>query len=407
MSVAVLVRGIYWASKWDAGLLFNDSVYYSGQAVKILDGQWFRDPFFDLPGAEHGPLTSLLMAPLSIGDTPHRWQRLVTLVCGLVLVWVLVRWVSEMASDRAGLAAGAIAAVHPNLWMNDGLVMAESVALVFMAAGLWLAWRCAAGRAGAGRAGAGWWQPGVLLGLATLARSEMLLVAVVLVAWWTWRDRGSGCWRLLAAAVVVVAPWTVWNATRFDQSVLLTTNEGGVLLGANCDATYSGRDIGGWSILCLGADPDYRPDEDAAVRSARQRSIAVSYARSHVSDLPQVLGARVLRTFDLHGFSSQLHQDVGEERPRWAVWVGIGVFWLLLPLSVLGWRRLGRSDRPFVVAPVVVAAVTAVVFYAGHRLRVTGEPSMVVLSAVAVARMVVPVVSNVRESVAARLRPSG
>jgi hypothetical protein len=382
MLVAVLVRVAYWISKWDAALLFNDSVYYSGQAVKLFHGEWFRDPFFDMPGAEHGPLTSLLMAPLSGGSDPHRWQRLVTVVCGIVLVWLVMKWVSEMTSTRAGLIAGGLAAVHPNLWMNDGLVMAESVALVLMVAGLWTAWRRSGG---VGRFG--WWAPGVLLGLASLARSEMLLVAVIVAGWWLWRERGSGCWRLLVAAVVVVTPWTAWNATRFDAPVLLTTNEGGVMLGANCDATYSGRDIGGWSILCLAADPEYRPDEDAAVRSSRQRSIAASYVRTHLSSVPEVMAARVLRTFDLYGFESQMHQDVGEERPRWAVWAGIAVFWVLVPLSVLGWRRLGRDAHPFVLAPVVVSVVTALVFYAGHRLRVTGEPSMAVLSAVGVAHV--------------------
>jgi len=383
MLVAVLVRVAYWLSKWDAGLLFNDSVYYSGQAVKLLHGEWFRDPFFDLPGAEHGPLTSLLMAPFSGGPDPVRWQRLVTVVCGIVLVWVLMRWVTEMATPRAGWIAGGIAAVHPNLWMNDGLVMAESVALVLMVAGLWMAWRRSNGP---GRGG--WWVPGVLLGLAALARSEMLLVAVVVAAWVVWRSRRSGAWRLVVAGLLVVAPWTAWNATRFDRPVLLTTNEGGVALGANCDATYSGPDIGGWSILCLGSDPTYRPDEDAAVRSARQRSIAAAYVRSHLSSVPEVVAARVLRTFDLYGFDSQFHQDTGEERPRLAVWAGIVMFWLLTPLSVLGWRRLRRDDRPFVLAPAVVAGLTAVVFYAGHRLRVTGEPSMVVLAALAVAQMV-------------------
>lgn len=383
MLVAVLVRVAYWLSKWDAALLFNDSVYYSGQAVKLVHGEWFRDPFFDLPGAEHGPLTSLLMAPLSGGSDPVRWQRLVTVLCGIVLVWVIMRWVSEMASERAGLIAGGVAAVHPNLWMNDGLVMAESVGLVLMVTGLWLAWRRSRGPARGG-----WWWPGVVLGLAALARSEMLLVAVLVAGWLFWRSRRSGAWRLALGALLVVAPWTAWNATRFERPVLLTTNEGGVALGANCDATYSGPDIGGWSILCLGSDPSYRPDEDAAVRSDRQRGLAASYVRSHLGSVPKVIVARVLRTFDLHGFGSQLHQDTGEERPAWAVWAGIGVFWALLPLSVLGARRVRREDRPFVFAPVVVAALTAVVFYAGHRLRVTGEPSMVVLSAIAAAHLV-------------------
>ncbi len=33
--------------------------------------------------------------------------------------------------------------------------------------------------------------------------------------------------------------------------MLLTTNDGTTLLGANCQDTYYGSDIGGWSLFCV------------------------------------------------------------------------------------------------------------------------------------------------------------
>ena len=48
-------------------LSLNDSYYYSGQAYQLAHGRLFRELFVDQPGAEHGPLTSLLMAPFSFG----------------------------------------------------------------------------------------------------------------------------------------------------------------------------------------------------------------------------------------------------------------------------------------------------------------------------------------------------
>ena len=53
-----------------APLMLNDSLYYSLQARQLAHGVWFRELFVDQPGAEHGPLTSTLMAVVSWGDIP-------------------------------------------------------------------------------------------------------------------------------------------------------------------------------------------------------------------------------------------------------------------------------------------------------------------------------------------------
>ena len=66
--------------KWHQPLLFNDSVYYSEQAKLLTRGLWYREVYLaeGLPGAEHGPLTSTLLAPVSWVHDPVPWQRLVT-----------------------------------------------------------------------------------------------------------------------------------------------------------------------------------------------------------------------------------------------------------------------------------------------------------------------------------------
>ena len=78
-----------------------------------------------------------------------------------------------------------------------------------------------------------------------------------------WMPRRS-CWRRPRSTV---APWALYNLARFDRPVLLSTNDGTTLLGANCDTTYY-DDLGGWDIRCLEPVPN---DEtvDASVRSAR------------------------------------------------------------------------------------------------------------------------------------------
>jgi 4-amino-4-deoxy-L-arabinose transferase-like glycosyltransferase len=389
VGVAAVVRLVYWATKFGDKLLLNDSWYYSAQARQLSQGIWFREMFADRPGAEHGPLTSILMAPLSYASDYQNWQRLLTVATGIALVWVLGRFTEAIAGRRAGVVAAALAALYPNLWMNDGLVMSESVSMLFTALSLWAAWWAAAAvetRSLARRS----LVLGATLGLGVLARSELLLLVPLVVAWLTIvRRRDARTWRpaLLALVTVatVVGPWVGFNLARFERPVVLTTNDGTTLLGANCPPVYSGPVLGGWVVDCVTADPRYGIDEEPSVRSARQRSEALHFVRDHVTEVPKVVIARIGRSFDLYGLDQLVLQDVGEERPRWAVWVGIAWFWTLAALAVVGARLVARRERLLLLAPVVVAFAATVLFYGAHRIRSSAEPSIVVFAAVAVA----------------------
>ncbi len=411
---AIWRLGVLAFDKWDQPLLLNDSLYYSAQAQQLVDGVWFREIFVDRPGAEHGPLTSVLLATVSWVDQPVPWQRLVTVLCGIATIVVIGLLARRIGGDRVGLVAAAIAAVYPNLWMNDGLVMSESVSVLVVSLALWAAHRLLA-EVGADDApstdGVG---PhvsraatsaalvaGVLAGLAALARSELALLTpavMVLVAVRLLRGRPAGApWgRSLLIPLMVglsslltVAPWVVFNLTRFDETVTLTTNDGTTLLGSYCDASFSGPNIGGWSLLCVVADPDYAMDEEPSVRSGRQRDLAIDYAKEHVGDLPKVVAARIGRTLDLYGLDSLVAQDVGEERYRWASWAGIVMWWALAVAATIGGVVLRRRGAPatwplwLLLCPVASVTITTVVFYGGHRIRSSMEPTVIVLAALA------------------------
>ncbi len=408
VAAGALVRAVYWLTKWNTNLKLNDSMYYSGQAYQLGQGRWFRELFVDQPGAEHGPLTSLLMAPVSWMDDQDvrvRLQRLVTVVTGIALVWVIGRLGTQVAGRRAGLMAAGVAAVYPNLWMNDGLVMSESISMLLVALALWAAWNAAS--SGSTRDLV---LLGVALGLGTLARSEVALMAVLLVVWvGLVLRRHGGAWRRAALAWAVcgavLAPWVGFNLARFEEPVLLTTNDGTTLLGANCPETYSGEELGGWFVFCVVKEPEYRMEEEPSVRSVRQRDIALHFMWAHKRELPKVILARVGRTLDLYGLDSLVHQDVGEDRPRWASWAGIGMFWCLAVMAVFGARRVGRRLRSVLLIPVAVSVATTVLFYGGHRIRSTAEPSVVLLAAVLCAEVLVPRAAAWRQARSAS--PSG
>lgn len=391
--------GVLVVDKWSQPLLLNDSLYYSAQARQLADGVWFREIFVDRPGAEHGPLTSTLLSVVSWGDDPTPWQRLGTVLAGIVTVWLLARLALRLAGPAAATAAAWIAAAYPNLWMNDGLVMSESFSVLAVVVLLHVALgplgddppppRPAGERS---RSAVPWRLVlvGVVVGLAMLARSELALVAVGLVVLAfvspaaRWSARVVGAVAVAAGAAVTIAPWVVFNLARFERPVTLTTNDGTTLLGSSCDETFSGPELGGWSLACVVADPDYAMDEEPSVRSARQRSLAIDYLRAHADELPKVVTARLARTLDLYGLDSLVAQDVGEERYRWASWAGIVSWWALAPLALLGVRAVSVRRRMLLALPVVSVVVTSVTFYGAHRIRSSLEPVVVVLAAITV-----------------------
>jgi hypothetical protein len=229
---------------------------------------------------------------------------------------------------------------------------------------------------------------GATVGLAALARSELLILAP-LFALIGVRSNPVKAWARRAALVLLsslamLAPWVAYNMPRFDHLVLISTNEGGALRGANCDDVYSGPALGGWSVLCVIDDLD-RPGEDASGRAVRLRHEAISYVQQHRDRVPVVVAARLLRSADLYGLSDLVRFDVGEERARWASWTGIVSWWLLAPFAALGWWRQRRRNGWILISPVIGVVVTTIAFYGAHRLRSPMEPVVVICAAVAIA----------------------
>lgn len=389
--VAITAVGGAWrllylvAVKIDDALLLNDSIYYSIQAGRNSEGDWFREGLTNLPGAEHGPLTSLYLTPWSLGPGDNvAWQRFATTLLGIATVFLIGVLGRRIGGPRVGLVAAAIAAVYPNLWINDSLVMSESLALLLVTASLLVALGLDRSPSNTTAVALG-----VLVGLGALTRSEIALFAAgfAVLAWWRGSERG---WArltrpalVLAASLVTVSPWLLYNAGRFEHTVLMSTNDGTTLLGANCQTTYE-VDLGGWDIRCL--EPVPTDDSmDASVRSKLRRDIALDYVRDNLERVPLVVVARMGRLLDVYGLSSLVDLDVGEEKAAWAVWTAIVMWWGLAALAAFGWwEGRGRDRRAWwwLAVPLGTVVVTTVLFYGAHRLRIPAEPVIVVLAAV-------------------------
>jgi 4-amino-4-deoxy-L-arabinose transferase-like glycosyltransferase len=383
---------------------FYDAGYYELQARQIGKGHGYNDPFLFLPGAsqrsapaaDHPPLTVFTILPvIAAGDAIGfaesttqllvRFEMLLIGLCGVALMAMLAR---RLAGDTAGLIAAGIAALYPYLWVNDGLIMSESLAVLAVVGALLLTLRLGDDRR----------LPialalGLVCGVAALARAELILLAPLLALplLRTWRDR-SWAERLKPVAVVaagtvlIVGPWVAFNLSRFDEPTFISTNDGIAILGSTCDAVFSGPAIGLTNLtVCI---PKHAPPGDQSVVSKIYRQRAHDYINDgNRAQFVKVVLARIGRDWGLFRPLDMRFINESEGRPRWLTTLGMWWYYPLLALALAGAVMLHRRRVriwPLAVPPIVVTVGT-LLSYGQTRFRVPAEPVIVVLAACAVA----------------------
>lgn len=375
--------------------LWTDEVFYSRGASAIAHGRWFENPFEPgVPSAGHAPMTVVMLAPVSWLDGVVTAQRLLMALYGTMVVagiGALTRW---LVDRRTALVATAFGAVYAGLWLNDVMVMSETFAAATVLGILWSAYHY--------RGHVSWRSAvlfGVAVGLAGYARTELLgLGGVIGIAlMWSVRDDASrpiGRGHLVAAGLVSVAllaPWVIRNQIEFEEPVYISTQDGGTLLGANCEPAYDGRFVGFWLIECVSAVP-MREGEDQSQTEARYRAEAVDYIGEHVSELPRVVVFRVARGFGLYRPNEMTIVNQLDGRNRWASWLSTVQFWVFGLLATAGlrwWPSSGvrRIPRWPVVATMVFTVVMMAITYGNPRFRIPIEPGLVLAAAVGAVAM--------------------
>jgi 4-amino-4-deoxy-L-arabinose transferase-like glycosyltransferase len=384
---ALVVRLVYVLVQLRHDPLGGDSLYYSLQGHDLAHGRWFIEPYrFRLdhvtePSAYHPPLFSLYLGVVSrLGADSFLAHRIAACVVGAAAVGAIGFLGRRLAGNRAGLLAAGIAALYPYLWINDAVVLSESL-LALTTAWMLLAayafwripspWRAAALGAG--------------IGLLALTRAEGVLLFALLalpvafaVPGLEWRRRLERIGVMALAALALVLPWVAFNLARFEAPAYLSTGSGVTLVDSSCNAVYSGPFIGWWSFLCI---PD-RISNDEAVNDRENREVALGYVRRHISELPTVVAARVgrmwglfrpLQTADLDG------RGVNADR------AGLVASYVLIPLAIGGLVVLRRRREPIMpmLALGAMVTITAALFYGAVRFRVPADVAIVVCAAVA------------------------
>lgn len=402
IGVTIVTAGALWlrlAYVWtarDGRPLGGDALYYHATANLVASGKGFVNPFVYLleggleQSAEHPPLFSLYLAAVSwLGFTTVHHHLVAGALLGSATVLVGALAGREIGGPVLGIASAVLLAVYPNVWRHDGMVMSETAAVFATVLTIWFAYRF-------------WWRPsggraaalGVAVALAALARSELALLAPLLIVplvLWKRDAAGRSRARWLGAAglgfAALLVPWLVFNYVRFDRPVLLSAQLEVTLATANCPGTYEGDWIGYWDLTCARTILQSRGIDDPT--DPRVPDVLMEETRRYVSEhrdrIPAVVAARWGRLAGVYRTDQQVeiidsYIEGGTESVARA---GVWTLWVAAGLSVLGAiaLRLRRVPLTPLVAPVLATLITVTVLYTATRFRAPADAALCFLAA--------------------------
>lgn len=364
--------------------LLGDALEFQQQANLLASGHGLIEPqlwysqHIARASADKPPVYPLLEAVISLlGGRTWAWHDIVDLLAGTATIGVTGLLGRRVGGDRVGLIAAGVAAVYPLLIAADGSLRSESVFALLVTLSLLAALRLR--EAPSARRAA---VLGVVIALAALTRAEALLLLVLLPFGLARRRRGLVS---VAACALVLSPWLARCWIAFGQPVLISTNVGGLLAGANCPATYHGPLLGQWDLACL-SRPGQAQFANEAQESDHLRDVGLRYARDHAGRLPVVIAARLGRSFELFLPQQQWAMEAFfEGRNEKVEEAGVFVYYVVALMGIAGTVLLVRRRGPWriLLSPLVLVVFVSVTGYGFTRFRVGAEPALIVLAAVA------------------------
>jgi 4-amino-4-deoxy-L-arabinose transferase-like glycosyltransferase len=371
----------------------GDAFFYHVGANLLVDGKGFIAPLpyalgARIQAADHPPLYMLYLAIPSVAGLRTAFEHVLwSTLLGtgtIVVTGVLGR---RVGGFRVGLVAAILAAVYPNIWLHDGALLSETMAIFVATTALLLAYR-AWDRPGIARTVA----LGAACGVAMLARSELVLLlpalfapVILLAPGVALRQRLTRLAAGTAVALVIVAPWVGYNLTRFSHPVWLSSQFEATLAGANCRDTYHGPSLGSITSTCVKGIASTTDESEASVVL---RDRARTFVRDNMGRVPVVAAARVGRVVGLYPPGRLIDVEVFfEGRERWLATLELITFYPVAIGAIAGAIVLRRRRTvplfPLLALPAIVI-FTVLVTYGSNRFRAPAETSLVVLAAIAV-----------------------
>jgi len=411
--VLLLGLGLRVGEAWDGRAPVYDAKAYAAIAKNLSEDEGFTvGPQATQPSSNYSPGLPLFVAGLyeATGGVHERLARVALAAIGALSVlfaYLIGRRLvkspprAEEDSPKAVWPAfvGALAvAVYPALLEYQGMLMSEPLATTLLSGGMLAAlWAWDGGWVR-------WLLPGALFGALALVRPEYLgvavLVAIVIAVRELPRDWRSPLLRsavFLAAAAVVIVPWTIRNAVALDRFVPISTGGGQVLFAG----TYLPSDGDPEKV---GAEVVAEHPDLFAPQDAQRLRLEQILARLAAQDHPDVETDQALSKMG----KEQLWDDISDEPLEYAGFVATKVgriwshgprdvmrepvwevlHWLLvgfglLGLAILAWRRRWEA----LLLGTIFLAITAIsaLLVASPRRVLVLVPLLAALTGVSIA----------------------
>lgn len=277
----------------------SDAAWYFSRADMLARGLGYQGDHGE-PTAYWPPGWPLALAVLFKGTGASIWAvglfNLALATLGGWLTYDLGR--TLFGSDLAGRCALALLAVYPNSILYVPLALTEVFYTTLLLGGCWLliarkgAWRIVVA--------------GLVFGVAMLVKAQTLVVVPVIFAIGLWRDdnvlrRVPGIVGraaiLLAAAALVVAPWTIRNHRELGAWVAVSTNGGITLLTGNNDSARGGFTPEDPLVQSL----DARTDLNELQYDAEAKRLGTQWIKDHPAAFLKLMPMKALRLWGPDG----------------------------------------------------------------------------------------------------------
>lgn len=215
---------------WAYGLFDLDEGFYGAVTAEMIRrGEWITPYYNGNPWFEKPILLYWLARPCIqfLGDMIG--PRLPSVMCSLLLAWVMYRLVRPMIGLSATLCSILVCATSLLMIALGRMMMTDLPLVAAFTAGMLFLYHSMTDRPG-------WrWAFGACIGVAVLAKGPVaILLTVGVLIWTTWRQpelrsglRGGWHWAVLACAVVIsiwYVPCYLANGDTFVQKFLVEQN---------------------------------------------------------------------------------------------------------------------------------------------------------------------------------------
>ena len=376
----------------------SDALSYDTAAWNLARGAGFA-----LDGA-HGPYATAFVPPVVPWLTSllyriagHDFPAALFMQCviGALVPLLLAALARATVGSSVARIAMWLAVLHPLLVFFSGYLLTETtfcaiLLLALLASVEWLKTPRRSRALGAG----------LLWGAAALTRPTALPLPL-LVAAWAWfplglttgaAERARQLAMLALGVALVVAPWTMRNASAMHAFVLITTGGGRSLLDANNPVVWSDPATRGGATSVYHLEPyatQFQGLSETQI-DARSGAMAREYLLKHVSEWPAMAIAKLARFWRLTSEGGGTGRWASGNSPLVAVLRVLDplLVWsvLTMPLALYGiWVALRGPRGLFQSLPVLVIftfTAGAMVYWGSLRLRVPGEPLVVLYAAI-------------------------